>query len=139
MRARAIAFAWITSLLVAGLFALLTEGRAFAQQPSTAPDPVTEVARQRYEEGVKAYDAGRYEDARGAFLQAYALKRHPAVLLNLGQSELKSAHYEDAGNHLQQFLRMHTSASAAQKTAAEKGISDAKKKTAFIILIIDAN
>ena len=35
-----------------------------------ADDAVTEVARQRYEEGVKAYDSGRFEDARSAFLQA---------------------------------------------------------------------
>src|SRR5262245_710202 len=78
-------------------------GTAWAQ----GADAVTEVARQRYEEGVKAYDAGRFEDARSAFLQAYALKRHPAVLLNLGLSEIKSKYPEDGGNHLQQFLREH--------------------------------
>jgi hypothetical protein len=117
-----------------GLPSPLSEPSAFAQG-----DQVTEIARQRYEEGVKAFDAGKFEDARAAFLQAYALKRHPAVLLNLGQSELRSGHYEDAGNHLQQFLRLHTTASAAQKTAAEKGIADAKKKTGFVIVIVDAN
>jgi hypothetical protein len=139
MRARAIAFAWITSLLFAGLFALLTESRAFAQQPSTAPDPVTEVARQRYEEGVKAFDAGRYEEARSAFLQAYALKRHPAVLLNLGLSELRSGKYvEDGGNHLQQFVREHTAATPEQKASAEKAIADAKKRTAWVVVSVDA-
>src|SRR5262247_2617259 len=103
MRARA-TIACFVLLLVAALF---PESTARAQQPP-ASDPVTEVARQRYEEGVKAFDAGRYEDARSAFLQAYALKRHPAVLLNLGLSELRSGKYvEDGGNHLQQFLREH--------------------------------
>jgi hypothetical protein len=121
-------------LTEAGLSSPLSEPSALAQS-----DQVTEIARQRYEEGVKAFDAGKFEDARAAFLQAYALKRHPAVLLNLGQSELRSGHYEDAGNHLQQFLRLHTTASAAQKTAAEKGIADAKKKTGFLIVIVDAN
>lgn len=120
-------------LTEAGLTSPVSAPNAFAQ------DAVTEVARQRYEEGVKAFDTGRYEDARSAFLQAYALKRHPAVLLNLGQSELRSGHYEDAGNHLQQFLRLHTSASADQKKTAEKGIADAKKKTGFVIVIADAN
>jgi hypothetical protein len=113
----------------------LAEPQAFAQ----ASDPVTEVARQRYEDGVKAYDAGRYEDARTAFLQAYALKRHPAVLLNLGQSELRSNHPEDAGNHLNQFLREHKAATPDQKAAAEKGLTEAKKKAGFIIVIVDAN
>ncbi|MCK6590735.1 MAG: hypothetical protein L6Q76_24500 [Polyangiaceae bacterium] len=139
MKSRASAAALTLSLLVpsllteAGISSPLSAPHAFAQ------DAVTEVARQRYEEGVKAFDTGRYEDARAAFLQAYALKRHPAVLLNLGQSELRSGHYEDAGNHLQQFLRLHTSASAEQKKTAEKGIADAKKKTGFVIVIADAN
>src|SRR5690348_14418208 len=74
------------------------ESVAHAQGAPPVNDSVTVVARQRYTEGVAAYDAGRYEDARSAFLQAYALKRHPAVLLNLGQSELRSNHPEDAGN-----------------------------------------
>src|SRR4051812_19549311 len=100
------------------------ERQSFAQ----ASDAVTEVARQRYEEGVKAFDTGRFEDARAAFLQAYALKRHPAVLLNLGQSELRSNHPEDAGNHLQQFLREHKAATPDQRAAAEKGIADAKRR-----------
>lgn len=111
----------------------------FAIGTAHAQDAVTDVARQRYEDGVKAFDSGRYEDARTAFLQAYALKKHPAVLLNLGQSELRSGHYEDAGNHLQQFLRQHTGASAQQKTTAEKGIAEAKKKSGFVVVIADAN
>jgi len=114
---------------------VVAESTASAQQP----DPVTEVARQRYEEGVKAFDAGRYEDARSAFLQAYALKRHPAVLLNLGLSELRGKYPEDGANHLQQFLREHSAATPDQKSSAEKAIADAKKKTAFVVVIVDAN
>ncbi|WP_437339081.1 hypothetical protein [Sorangium sp. So ce394] len=114
---------------------LLGEPLCFAQ----SSDPVTEVARQRYEDGVKAYDAGRFEDARTAFLQVYALKRHPAVLLNLGQSELRSNHLEDAGKHLQQFLREHTTATPDQRAAAEKALADVKRRTGFIIVTADAN
>ncbi|WP_437820618.1 PEGA domain-containing protein [Sorangium sp. So ce1078] len=114
---------------------LLSEPLSFAQ----SSDPVTEVARQRYEEGVKAYDAGRFEDARTAFLQVYALKRHPAVLLNLGQSELRSNHLEDAGKHLQQFLREHTTATPEQRAAAEKAIADVKRRTGFLVVTTDAN
>ncbi|WP_433937007.1 tol-pal system YbgF family protein [Sorangium cellulosum] len=113
----------------------LSEPLSFAQ----SSDPVTEVARQRYEDGVKAYDAGRFEDARSAFRQVYTLKRHPAVLLNLGQSELRSNHLEDAGNHLQQFLREHTTATPEQRAAAEKAIADVKRRTGFIVVVADAN
>jgi hypothetical protein len=115
------------------------ESAAQAQGAPPVNDSVTVVARQRYTEGVAAFDAGRYEDARAAFLQAYALKRHPAVLLNLGQSELRSGHHEDAGNHLQQFLREHAGATADDRATAERGIAEAKKKAGFVIVIIDAS
>src|SRR5262249_46753478 len=107
--------------------------------PAGPADAVTEVARQRYKEGVKAYEAGRFEEARTAFLQAYALKRVPAVLLNLGQSELRTVppHYEDAGNHLSQFLREHTSATPEEQAAAGKGVAEAKKKTGVIVIAVD--
>ncbi|WP_437683166.1 hypothetical protein [Sorangium sp. So ce131] len=123
-------------LTEAGLTSLpLREPLSFAQ----SADTVTEVARQRYEDGVKAYDAGRFEDARTAFLQVYALKQHPAVLLNLGQSELRSNHLEDAGRHLQQFLREHTAATPEQRATAERGIAEVKRRTGFLIVIADAN
>ena len=139
MRARVLGTALVLSVVApavlaeAGLGALPgAEAIALAQA-----DPTTEVARQRFEEGVKLLDAGRYDDARAAFLQAYALKRHPAVLLNLGTAELKSNRPDEGGNHLQQFLRQHTAATAEQKAAAEKGIAEAKKKTAFLIVVCD--
>ncbi|WP_437650707.1 hypothetical protein [Sorangium sp. So ce362] len=142
MKTRACAPVLLLSLIApavlteAGLTSsFLSEPLSFAQ----SSDPVTEVARQRYEEGVKAYDAGRFEDARTAFLQVYALKRHPAVLLNLGQSELRSNHLEDAGKHLQQFLHEHTTATPEQRAAAEKAIADVKRRTGFLIVTADAN
>lgn len=142
MKIRACAPALVLSLFApallteAGLTALpFSEPMSFAQ----SADPVTEVARQRYEDGVKAYDAGRFEEARIAFLQVYKLKGHPAVLLNLGQSELRSNHPEDAGNHLQRFLREHTTATPDQRAAAEKSIAEAKRRTAFIVVVADAS
>jgi hypothetical protein len=95
------------ALSALALLAILpvAEPLAHAQGAPPPADSVTVIARQRYNDGVAAFDAGRFEDARAAFLQAYALKHHPAVLLNLGQSEMRSGHYDDGGNHLQQFLR----------------------------------
>ncbi len=46
-------------------------------QPSQDP-AVKEVAKQRYQEGVKAFDAGKWEEARTAFAQAYSLTQVPA-------------------------------------------------------------
>ncbi|MFO0590714.1 MAG: hypothetical protein U0441_24435 [Polyangiaceae bacterium] len=127
------------SILSLALPALVTDmgSVAHAQQPAPT-DQVTEAARQKYQEGVKAFEAGKYEDARSAFLQAYALKRVPAVLLNLGQSEIKSSHWEDGGNHLQQFIRDHKGATPDQISAAQAGIAEAKKKTGHVVVIVNA-
>ena len=78
---------------VAGAFVV-----TFRLNPASAQggDAMTEMARQRFQEGVKFYDQKKYEESRAAFLQAYALKHHPAVLLNLAQAELRSNHPVDA-------------------------------------------
>jgi hypothetical protein len=93
-----------------------------------ADDAMIEMARERFQEGVKYYDEKQYEKARAAFLQAYALKRHPAVLLNLAQSELRSGHEADAAKHFATYLREHKEASALEKQEAEKGLAAAKTK-----------
>ncbi len=143
MKRRVLAVACLVSL---GLPTVLTDAglgdlpfsEPFANAQPTPSDPITEAARAKYQEGVKAFESGKYEDARSAFLQAYALKRVPAVLLNLGQSEIKSGHYEDGGNHLQQFIRDHKGAKADEITAAQTGINDAKKKTGYVVVIVNA-
>src|SRR6476646_8597685 len=98
---------------------------AFAQP---ADDPTIKAARARFQEGVNFYDKGDYENARASFLQAYALRKHPAVLLNLAQSSLKSGHTLEAARYFQQYLREATSISASQRNDAEKGLVEARMK-----------
>ena len=43
-------------------------------------------ARARFEEGQRLYEAGKFEEAIGAFEAAYKAKPHPNVLYNIGQS-----------------------------------------------------
>ncbi len=97
---------------------------AFAQ----VDDEVTKEARDRFKEGVALYDKGQFESARLKFTQAYALKKHPAVLLNLAQSNLKSSHPLEASRLFQQYLREGTTLTPEQKAEAEKGLADAKAK-----------
>src|SRR5690242_2410039 len=80
-----------------------------ARAQSSSDDETTKAARARFQEGVDYYDKGQYDKARAAFLQAYALRKHPAVLLNLAQSCLKSGHSLEAVHDFQQFLRESTS------------------------------
>jgi hypothetical protein len=101
-------------------------------------DPVTMQARARFKEGVDFYDKGSYENARLAFLQAYALKKHPAVLLNLAQSSAKAGHPLEAAKAFQQYLKESTSASAQQRQDAEAGLAEVRQKLGRIEIIAPA-
>ena len=62
-------------------------------------------ADQRFAEGMTFVQQGRYEEARQAFLQAYALHATQPVLWNLAVSELKTGRTVDALRHMKQYLR----------------------------------
>ncbi len=98
-------------------------------------DPVTLQARARFKEGVEAFDKGKYEEARLAFLQAYALKKHPAVLLNLAQSSARSNHPLEAAKYFQQFLKEAPNASPQQRKDAEAGLAEVRKKLGRIEVV----
>jgi hypothetical protein len=98
-------------------------------------DATTKMARQRFQEGVGYYDKGQYELARASFLQAYALKKHPAVLLNLAQSSLKSGHTLESARYFQQFLKEHTTATEAQRGDATRGLNEARAKLGRIDVV----
>ncbi len=83
-------------------------------------------ARARFREGVTLYDEGRYEAARAKFKQAYALKQHPDVLLNLGWSSLKSGHPQEAEEAFSNYLRDAKDAPPAKRAEAEKGLAQAR-------------
>src|SRR6266498_5539201 len=117
-----------TRVCLAALF-LVTSSVVLGDVPTAAAqekDAVTETARRRFQEGVKFFDQKRYEEARAAFLQAYALKHHPAVLLNLAQSEVRSGHPVEAAKHFAAFLREGSMATEAQRSDAEKGLAAAR-------------
>ena len=107
---------------------------AFAQ----GDDAVTMQARARFKEGVEFYDKGAFENARLAFLQAYALKKHPAVLLNLAQSSAKAGHPLEASKAFQQYLKESTSASPQQRQDAETGLAEVRQKLGRIEVIAPA-
>jgi hypothetical protein len=104
---------------------------AAAQAPG-AEDPITASARARFKEGVDFYDKGEYDQARASFLQAYALKKHPAVLLNLAWSCLKSGHSLEGKKYFEQFLAESTNITDKQRADANDGLTQARGKLARI-------
>jgi hypothetical protein len=77
--------------------------RVVAAQPS-GEDADTSMARARFKEGVGFFDKGDFEKARASFKQAYALKKHPSVLLNLAWSCVKGSHVLEGEKYFQQIL-----------------------------------
>jgi hypothetical protein len=113
---------------------LLVPARAQAQD-----DVTLSMARERFKEGVAFFDKKDFAKARVAFLQAYALKKHPAVLLNLAQSELRSGHEADAAKHFSQYLREHKEATDAERQGAETGLTASKALVGELALVVDAS
>lgn len=125
------------SLSCAGV---LSSSLALAAPPAKASaedDATVAMARERFKEGVSYFDQKQYDKARAAFLQAYALKKHPAVLLNLAQSELRSGHEADAAKHFSAYLREAKDASDAEKQAADAGLTAAKVVVAEVDVSVD--
>jgi hypothetical protein len=121
-----------------GTTAALLGALLLVPAPAFAQDDVTlTMARERFKEGVGYFDKKDFAKARVAFLQAYALKKHPAVLLNLAQSELRSGHEADAAKHFAQYLREHKDATESERQGAETGLSAAKALVAEVALDID--
>lgn len=117
------------AICAASFFA--TPNIAFAEDDATI-----EAARERFKEGVEFFDNKEYERARLAFVQAYALKPHPAVLLNLAQSELRSGHEAEAATHFTKYLREHAEATEEQRDAAREGLEKAKESIGIVTLTV---
>jgi len=100
---------------------------AWAQGASD--EATTSMARARFKEGVGYYDKGEFELARASFLQAYALKKHPAVLLNLAWSCIKSGHTLESARYFKQFLSDGKDViTDKQRADASDGLSQARAK-----------
>ena len=132
----------VRSLLCLSLSCITLMGAAqgFAAPPRASDDDATvAMARERFKEGVSFFDKKEYDKARLAFLQAYALKKHPAVLLNLAQSELRSSHEAEAAKHFSAYLRESKDISDAERQAAEAGLNATKAMVAEVDVNVDEN
>ncbi len=119
------------SCLVVGSLLMLSSGVSRAQGEGE-----TEVARQRFREGVAHYDRQDYEKARLAFLQAYLLKPHPAVLLNLAQSELRAGRNAEAAENFAKYIRQNPTAPAMDH--AKTGFEEARQRVTELNVQVNA-
>jgi hypothetical protein len=99
-----------------------------ARAQNASEDPTTAMARARFKEGVEFYDKGEFEQARISFLQTYALKKHPAVLLNLAWSCIKSGHALEADKYFKQFLAEGKDITDKQRSDANDGLTQTRAR-----------
>lgn len=122
-------------LTAAVLISLLPQAIALPAWSQPSDDATTVQARARFKEGVEAFDKGKYEEARLAFLQAYTLKKHPSVLLNLAQSTAKSNRPLEAAGYFKQYLKEANTATPQQRKDAEKGLEEVRTKLGTINVV----
>lgn len=98
----------------------LVSGAAHAQ-----PDIALRESQQRFDEGNRAYAAGRYEEARVKFTQAWANLKNPNVLFNLARSEHLSGKLVEAARHYRAYLRLDDpKITAKDRKGAEEHLGD---------------
>jgi hypothetical protein len=139
MRSRLRPLVILVCVLLSGIAAVCLAPYAHAQEPDEDDPTALRMARQRFQEGVKYFDRKQYSKARAAFLQAYALKKHPSVLLNLAQSELRAGYEAEAANHFAQYLRETDGSNSAQVSKAQSGLEKAKTKVGSLTLAADVD
>jgi hypothetical protein len=115
---------------------LIAATAAFAARAEESPEAIKN-ARKRFQEGVAAMDAKKYEEARVLFQQAYTLKPHPSVLRNLGQAELRAGHWVEAARHLSSFLRDTSFGTAEEREATQQALVEAEAKVGKIVVDVD--
>src|SRR5689334_10733394 len=119
MRSRALPLAIALSLASAPLVFPLPS--AIAQ----GMDADTKEAKALFEDGVKLYKAGKFEEARVKFKAAYGLKKRPSIVLNLANAEMQTKRPMDAIAHFKEVLSMGD-AKQDDKDEAKTGLAEAR-------------
>jgi len=112
------------------LVCVLASSRALAQ----APDPLSNEARQRFQEGIALHDAKREEEAYAKFSQAYAMLKAPAVIFNLARTEQLTGRLPDAAAHFKQYLGLpdQPKVTAELRRQARDFLSDVRSKLGHV-------
>src|SRR4029079_9718833 len=72
--------------------------------PEASAAAIAEAGRTSFNQGLRSYAKKRYNQALASFLQAYALTKNPAVLINLGQTMMRLGSPLNAVRYFQKYL-----------------------------------
>jgi hypothetical protein len=116
-------------LVTVSLLGLLSTRSTWAQDTTTE-------AREHFAQGVTHFEAARYVQALEEFRRTYQLRNHPAVLVNLANCYERLGRYPEAVLHFERYLAESTGLTAAQRSATEQALEDARGHVGEIILAI---
>lgn len=111
-----------------------------SKTPNATPpvaDP-TVKARERFTEGVRLVKKKAWQPAYEAFLEAWQLKQHPQIALNLGRVEMELGKHRGAIAHLQHWLD-NNRPEDPDSVQARAWIAEAKKEVATLRITVQGS
>jgi hypothetical protein len=118
-------------ILVAGALVLA----ALSQAPSASAQ--TNEARVAFQSGVAAYAEQHYAEALEAFRNAYRIRPHPSVLVNIANCYVALNRPQDAISTFERFLNDPTvTPSPQQRTEIETALAEARRHLATINVLV---
>lgn len=118
-------FATVTSAVV-----------AFSTVASAQEQEADKVrAKQMFEQGVSQYESARFAEALESFQEAYRLKPHPLVRVNIANCYDKLGRPVEAVFNFELFLESGAG-SAAQKSEIKEALKTLKKRIGKLVLLV---
>lgn len=114
----------LVALLAAHLLCSAGPAVAKPDQPSAADDA---KARSLFKQGDAAYAEGRYEDALGAFEEAYRLSHRPRLMFNIGNALERLGKLSEAADALEKYL---PHAKPTERDVLSKRVQNLRKRAA---------
>ena len=102
--------------------------------PAARAQDVRARAREQFQRGVAAFEAGRYEEALAAFQEAFRLKPHPSVRLNMAACYEELDRPLEALVHYRAYLAEATDAPRERVREVKAAIRKAERKVARLQL-----
>jgi hypothetical protein len=102
-----------------------------------APGDASTKARARFNEGVALARRKDWPRAYTAFLEAWRLKEHPQIALNLGRAEIEIGKYYDATEHLS-YCVSHAEPGDPDLKLAREFLAEAEKKVGKLKIKVNA-
>jgi len=120
-----IGLVWLTLL---GSHAMWPQSTALAEDKAA-------LAKQEFMSGVEAFEAGRHTTALAHFQEAYRLKPHPLVRVNIANCYVRLGKPIEAVFHFKKFLASDEG-EASQRSEIEAEIESLMKKVGAVQLLI---